>query len=170
VSFFHLNTVLTDSLRNGGVGYHIKELRLAYRSEKYSSILPWGTLPIPFMSNYTLLARAERALRRHTDNRYPRSNVITVRESSLFPVFDPDSGNMVDPYSGNPDSGNVCPQLLPCSKSFVTISEQEKPLPSYIGGRVHARLVEAKARRGLSSNVQSTSLMYFLSGCHWTCP
>ncbi|KAJ7466278.1 hypothetical protein B0H11DRAFT_2240003 [Mycena galericulata] len=104
------------NLRNGGVEYHIKELRLAYRSRIYFSIFPWDILhPTPLVSNYCLLARAESALRHHRNNPYIRSDVITVKESSLFKMVDPDSGN-------------------------------EKALPSYIGGRVHARLVEAKAR------------------------
>ncbi|KAJ7117539.1 hypothetical protein C8R44DRAFT_854400 [Mycena epipterygia] len=114
-----MEKVLRDLLylpENGGVSYHIKELRLAYRSRMYFSIFPWDiTHPTPLVFNYTLLARAEGALRRHRDNPLSRSNVITVRESSLFMMVDPDSSN-------------------------------EKPLPSYIGGRVHARLVEAKAR------------------------
>ncbi|KAJ6617189.1 hypothetical protein B0H10DRAFT_1948567 [Mycena sp. CBHHK59/15] len=96
------------NLRNGGVPYHIKELRLAYRSRMNLSPFTWDIIrSTPFVTNYLLLARAEGALRRHRDNPRTRPNMMT-RD-------DPDSGN-------------------------------EKPLPSYIGGRVHARLVEAKAR------------------------
>jgi hypothetical protein len=113
-----MEQVMRDLLqlpKNGGVAYHIKELRLAYRSRMYYSIFPWDIRrPTPLVSNYTLLARAEGALRRH-NNLHARSKAITVRESKLFMDVDPDSGN-------------------------------EKPLPSYIGGKVHARLVEAKAK------------------------
>ncbi|KAJ6592591.1 hypothetical protein B0H19DRAFT_1224494 [Mycena capillaripes] len=108
---------LLDMPEYGGVSYFIKELRLAYRSRMYFSIFPWDiSHPTPLVSNYTLLARAEGALRSYRNNPRTRSNVITVKELGFFFMrVDPDSGN-------------------------------EKPLPSYIGGRVHARLVEAKAR------------------------
>ncbi|KAJ7452734.1 hypothetical protein B0H11DRAFT_2072801 [Mycena galericulata] len=139
-----MEQVMHDLLRlpkNGGVEYHIKELRLAYRSRISYSISPWDIIhPTPLVSNYCLLARTESALRHHRNNPHIRPvidfdglislmasrsgsksaaatgpNVITVKESSLFKMVDPDSGN-------------------------------EKALPPYIGSRVHARLVEAKAR------------------------
>ncbi|KAJ7882583.1 hypothetical protein B0H14DRAFT_1466375 [Mycena olivaceomarginata] len=112
--------VLGDLLhlpKNGGVGYHIKELRLAYRSRMNFSLFPWDiTHSTPFVNNYLLLGRAEGALRCHRNNPRTPSDMMTVSESDWFTTrVDPDSAN-------------------------------EKPLPSYIGSRVHARLVEAKAR------------------------
>ncbi|KAJ7290659.1 hypothetical protein C8J57DRAFT_1213298 [Mycena rebaudengoi] len=94
-----LDLLNMPNLRDFGVPYHIKELRLAYRSRMNSSLFTWDiTRSTPFVDNYLLLARTEGALKRHRNNPRIHPNMMT-----------------------------------------------EKPLPSYIGGRVHARLVEAKA-------------------------
>lgn len=97
MNLLHFNAVLTDSLRNGGVAYHIKELRLAYRSRMNLSPVTWQiTRSTPFVTNYLLLARAEGALRRHRNYPHTRPNMMTVSEfESLFSTrVVPDSGKV----------------------------------------------------------------------------
>jgi hypothetical protein len=95
VNLLHLNTVLTDSLRYGGVDYYIQELRLAYRSRMNFSLIPWDIRhSTPFVNNYLLLGRAEGALRRHRKNPHTPSNMMTVSELVWFTGVDPDSANV----------------------------------------------------------------------------
>lgn len=96
MNLLHLNTVLTDSLRYGGVPYHIKELRLAYRSRMNFSLFPWDIIhSTPFVNNYLLLGRAEGALRCHRNNPHTPSNMMTVSEPNWFMTrVDPDSANV----------------------------------------------------------------------------
>ncbi|KAF7299385.1 hypothetical protein MIND_00887800 [Mycena indigotica] len=106
--------VLSDLLHlplNGGVEYHIKELRLAYRSRKNRSLFTWDIArPTRLVANYNLLGRAEGILKDRAHPPYP----LTVQD---VPFLQP-------PVPG---------------------SNKEKPLPSYVGAHVHARLVQAKS-------------------------
>ncbi|KAJ7192556.1 hypothetical protein GGX14DRAFT_479850, partial [Mycena pura] len=110
------------------VPYHIKELRLAYRSRSNLYPFTWDIArPTPLVSNYLLLALAEGVLRRHKNNPRTPPNMMAVSESpslSTLEIFDP--ANDIFKYKKN--------------------RANENPLPSYIGGKVHARLVEAKAK------------------------
>jgi hypothetical protein len=104
-----LSTVLADDLRNGGAEYHIKELRLAYRSRMNLSPFTWEMKPTPFVANYLLLARAEGVLRRHKFHLYSSRDMMTVSESkSLFDT------------TVVPNSANVC---LPDNTMLEVISD-----------------------------------------------
>ncbi|KAK7059861.1 hypothetical protein R3P38DRAFT_2838260 [Favolaschia claudopus] len=125
----------------GGAQVFIKELRMAYRCRVNNERMNWHYDRVngdtPFVANYILLARAERALKRHRQaSGHPPSNPLRSRHSNLLPLLD----------------------SIFHSESELQLGF-EKRLPSYIGSRVHARLVEMKAKLNAAGIGQDLSLV-----------
>ncbi|KAJ7257562.1 hypothetical protein B0H12DRAFT_1111250 [Mycena haematopus] len=115
-----MEQVLSDLLhlpKNGGVVVYIKEVRLAYRSRMNSQSMVWDIPGGATPFVFNYIVLARAEGALRRHRHNPHMGSNSILEQ-LAQIMDPNAGS----------------------------EKQEKRLPAYIGGRVHARLVEAKAR------------------------